>query len=184
MKIMNMEVAHNLMVLVISGSMGSGKTTVLGEASDLLGAAEVLHAAIDLDSLALGHLPAAAAASDDLLIRNLAAVWHNYAATGITRLLLSEVLDTAAKRERLRQTIPGAEIVVCRLRATFDTMQQRIRLREPGMLQDQFVARIGELEASLDAGRVEDFSVQNDGRSVTEVAREILVRAGWLSKQE
>ena len=63
-------------------------------------------------------------------------------------------------------------------------MQQRIRLREPGMLQEQFVARIGELEASLDAGRVEDFSVQNDGRSVTEVAREILVRAGWLSKQE
>ena len=179
---MNIVVAHNLKVLVISGSMGSGKTTVLGEASDLLAAAEILHAAIDLDSLALGHLPAAA--SHDLLIRNLAAVWNNYAAAGITRLLLSEVLDTAAKRERLRQTIPGAEIVVCRLRATFDTMQQRIRLREPGMLQEQFVARIGELEASLDAGRVEDFSVQNDGRSVTEVAREILVRAGWLSKQE
>ena len=179
---MNIEVAHNLKVLVISGSMGSGKTTVLGESSDLLGAAEILHAAIDLDTLALGHLPAAA--SDDLLIRNLAAVWNNYAAAGITRLLLSEVLDTAAKRERLRQTIPGAEIVVCRLRATFITMQQRIRLREPGMLQEQFVARIAELEASLDAGRVEDFSVQNDGRSVTVVAREVLVRAGWLSKQE
>ena len=179
---MNIEVAHNLKVLVISGSMGSGKTTVLGEASDLLRAAEILHAAINLDCLALGHLPAAAA--DDLLIRNLAAVWNNYAAAGITRLLLSEVLDTAAKRERLRQTIPGAEIVVCRLRATFNTMQQRIRLREPGMLQEEFVARIAELEASLDAGRVKDFSVQNDGRSVTEVAREVLVRAGWLSKQE
>ena len=55
---MNIVVAHNLKVLVISGSMGSGKTTVLGEASDLLGAAEIIHAAIDLDSLALGHLPA------------------------------------------------------------------------------------------------------------------------------
>ena len=74
--------------------MGSGKTTVLGEASDLLGAVEILHAAIDLDSLALGHRPAAA--SHDLLIRNLAAVWNNYAAAGISRLLLSEVLDTAA----------------------------------------------------------------------------------------
>ena len=179
---MNIVVAHNVKMLVISGSMGSGKTTVLGEASDILGAAEILHAAIDLDSLGLGHLPAAA--SDDLLIRNLAAVWNNYAAAGITRLLLSEVLDTAAKRERLRQTIPGAEIVVCRLRATFDTMQQRIRLREPGMLQEQFVARIAELEAWLDAGRVEEFSVQNDGRPITEVAREVLVRAGWLSKQE
>ncbi len=182
MRIMNIVVAHNLKVLVLSGSMGSGKTTVLGEASDLLGAAEILHAAIDLDTLASGHLPAAA--SDDLLIRNLAAVCNNYAAAGITRLLLSEVLDTAAKREQLRQTIPGAEIVVCRLRATLDTMQQRIRLREPGMLQEQFVARIAELEASLDAGRVEDFSVQNDGQSITMVAREVLVRAGWFSKQE
>ncbi|HTE90354.1 MAG TPA: hypothetical protein VK639_15445 [Terriglobales bacterium] len=179
---MNTVVAHTVKVSVIFGSMGSGKTTVLGEASDLLGAAEILHAAIDLDSLALGHLPAAA--SHDLLIRNLAAVWNNYAAAGITRLLLSEVLDIPAKRERLRQTIPRAEIVVCRLRATFDTMQHRIRLREPGMLQEQFVARIAELETSLDAGRVEDFNVQNDGRSVTVVACEVLVRAGWLSKQE
>src|SRR2546425_13188035 len=112
MRIMNIVVAHNVKMLVISGSMGSGKTTVLGEASDLLGAAEILHAAIDLGSLALGHLPAAA--SDDLLIRSLAAVWHNYAAAGITPPLPSEGLDTAAKRGRLRQTIPGAEMVASR----------------------------------------------------------------------
>ncbi len=48
------------------------------------------------------------------------------------------------------------------------------------MLQEQFVARVAELEASLDAGHVEDFSVENDSRAVTEVAREVLVRAGWL----
>ena len=66
------------------------------------------------------------------------------------------------------------------IRARLETMQQRIRLREPGMLQEQFVARVAELEASLDAAGVEDFSVENDGRSVTAVAREILARAGWL----
>ena len=57
---MNTVVAHTVKVLVISGSMRSWKTTVLGVASGLLGAAEILHAAIDLDSLALGHLPAVA----------------------------------------------------------------------------------------------------------------------------
>lgn len=165
-------------VLVISGSMGAGKTTVLGEASDILSAADIPHAAIDLDLLGLGHLPAGA--PDDLTVRNLAVVWNNYAAAGVTRLLVSEALDTAAKRERLEKAIPRAEIVVCRLRATLDTMQQRVRLREPGILQEQFVARVAELEASLDAGRVEDFSVENEGRSVTDVAREILVRAAWL----
>ena len=44
-------------VIVITGSMGSGKTTVLGEASDLLTARGVVHAAIDGDALANGHLP-------------------------------------------------------------------------------------------------------------------------------
>jgi cytidylate kinase len=165
-------------VLVISGSMGAGKTTVLGEASDILNVSGIPHAAIDLDALGLAHLPAAV--SDDLMIRNLAAVWNNYAPAGITRLLLSEALDDIIKRERLRQAVPGADIIVCRLRAKLETMQQRIRLREPGMLQEQFVARVAELEASLDAGHVEDFSVENDGRSITEVAREVLVRAGWL----
>jgi hypothetical protein len=165
-------------VLVISGSMGSGKTTVMAEASDLLTAANILHAAIDLDSLGLGHLPPAI--SHDLAIRNLAAVWSNFAAAGLSRLLLSEALDTAAKREAVRAAIPGARIVVCRLQASLETMQRRIRAREPGLLQEQLVARAAELEASLDAGRVEDFIVQNDGRSVTAVARELLVRAGWL----
>jgi ABC-type uncharacterized transport system YnjBCD ATPase subunit len=171
-------VSTDVHVIVISGSMGSGKTTVLAEASDVLAASGVVHAAIDMDLLSLGHLPAAA--SHDLMIRNLAAVWNNYAAAGVTRLLLSEALDTAAKRERIREAVPGAEIAVCRLRAKLETMQQRVRLREPGMLQEQFVARVAELDASLDAGCVEDFSVENDGRSVTAVAREVLLRAGWL----
>ena len=168
----------NVKVLVISGSMGSGKTTVLGEASDLLTAADVHHAAIDLDCLALGHFPPRTSA--DLAARNLAAVWNNYAAAGVDCLLLSEAVDTAAKRQTLERVIPGSQLVVCRLRAGIDTMQPRVRMREPGIRQEEFVARVAQLEASLDAAGVEDFSVSNDGRSVTDVARELLARAGWL----
>ena len=36
-------------LLIISGSRGAGKTTVLSEASDLLSLAGIAHAAIDLD---------------------------------------------------------------------------------------------------------------------------------------
>ena len=42
-------------LLIISGSMGAGKTTVLSEASDLLAQADIPHAAIDLDWLAVMH---------------------------------------------------------------------------------------------------------------------------------
>jgi hypothetical protein len=47
-------------------------------------------------------------------------------------------------------------------------------------LQQQFVARVAELETLLDRAGVEDFAIGNAGRSVTDVAREMLTRAGWL----
>lgn len=164
-------------VLIISGSMGAGKTTLLGEAVDLLKAANIHHAAIDLDALDLGHLPISA---NVLLRRNLAAVWGNYAAAGISRLLISGALETSAQRDEIRSAIPDARIVICRLRASLETMQHRVRLREPGPLQEQFVARVAVLESALDASALEDFAVDNDGRPVADVAREVLARAGWL----
>lgn len=166
-----------IFVLVISGSMGSGKTTVLGEASDLLTKAGIAHAAIDVDALSIGLIPDG---PEDLNTRNLAAIWTNYAAAGVERLMIAEALDTAAKLDEIRRAIPNADVVVCRLRAGVDTMQQRVRIREPGMLQAEFVNRVEALEASLDRARIEDFRVDNDGRGVTEVAREVLARAGWL----
>ena len=170
---------HEIKVLVISGSMGSGKTTVLAEASDLLTAADIPHAAVDLDALRLGYLPAATA--DELEIRNLAALWRNYAASGATRLLIAGALATSDKRAQLQGVIREATILVCRLRARLSTMERRVRARELGILQERLVARVTELETALDAGQVEDFSVENDGRSLTDVTREMLIRAGWLN---
>jgi hypothetical protein len=165
-------------VIVISGSMGSGKTSVMAEASDLLAAAGVIHAAIDLDGLGIGHVPEGA--WPDLAYRNLAAVWQTYARAGATRLLLAEAVETADELDRILAAVPESEVVVCRLRARLGTMQQRVLAREPGMLQDTLVARVAELESILDAAQLEDFSLVNDEVSITDVARELLVRAEWL----
>ncbi|MBI1872935.1 MAG: hypothetical protein HYS05_03480 [Acidobacteria bacterium] len=165
-------------LLVISGSMGTGKTTIMAEASDILSAQGVEHAAIDVDSLGTAHLPREL--SDDLTCRNLASVWGNYAAVGVKRLLLACAIEDGAELDRLYRTLQIAEGVVCRLRAGVQTMEQRIRVREPGMLQEQLVRRAVELEAVLDRTHVEDFSIANDDRPVTDVAHELLRRAGWL----
>jgi len=159
--------------------MGSGKTTVLGEASDLLGAAGVPHAAIDLDWLAMARLPRGVVA-DRLMFQNLAAVWPNYAALGVERLLIARAVESREQRLQFLAAIPHAEVVIGRLTASLSTMQQRVRLRERGLLQQTLVARVAELEAILDRAAVEDFTVENDNRSVTEVARDVLTRAGWL----
>ena len=167
----------SVQVIVLTGSMGAGKTTVLGEASDLLSARGVVHAVIDLDDLAAAGM--SDAVSTDLTYVNLAAVWSNFARAGVTRLLLAEAVETAEELSRIRAAIPDSTVVVCRLTAPVETMQRRLRTREPGMLQQTFLARARELEEVLARARLEDFCVSNDDRSVTDVAADVLKLAGW-----
>ena len=54
-------------------------------------------------------------------------------------------------------------------------------MRESGVLQQQFVDRVSELNAALDRARLEDFAIANENRSLTEVATEMLLKAGWLA---
>ncbi len=132
-------------VIVISGSMGAGKTIVMAEASDLLSANGIVHAAIDADNFGVVFLPGTASA--DFMYRNLGAVWSNFAAAGVDRLLLAEAVEHRGELDRIRMALPDAEISVCRLTARIETMRRRIRVREPGLLQEQFLARVAELNA-------------------------------------
>lgn len=164
-------------ILVISGSMGVGKTTILGEASDLLTAAKVPHAAIDLDAISLPLLPEPL--SRDVHLRTTAAIHQHCAAAGIDRFLVAVAIDDPNYLGDLN-TAFGGDIVVCRLKARRDTMAARLRIREPGMRQDEFVERSRQLDAALDQLGLEDFSLPNDDRHVTAVAAELLRRAGWM----
>ena len=166
-------------LLIISGSLGTGKTTVLNEATDLLTEAGIPHAAIDLDALAVMH-PRLEPHGVGLLFANLASIWPNYAAAGAERLIVARVVEERAELERYRAAVPGAEIVVCRLTAPVSLMHERLRVREPGMYQEWALARAAELDGILARAGVEDFVVDNGpGRSVGDVAWEVLARAGW-----
>ena len=167
-------------LLVISGSLGAGKSTVLSEASDLLAEAGVPHAAINLDALAVMH-PRADPHGEGLAFANLAAVWPNYAAAGVARLLIARVVEDRADLDRYRAAVPGAQPVVCRVTAPLAVMRERLRIREPGMFLPVALARAEDLDAILDRARIEDFVVDNGpGRAIGDVAREVLERAGWL----
>ena len=170
--------ADAVRLLVITGSMGSGKTTVLGEASDLLASQGITHAAIDADALANGHLPAGVNLKDG----NLRAMVQNYILAGVRMFLVAEAVESRRDLESIHEAAGTSDIVVCRLRAPLNVMQQRVRVREPGLLQQTFLERVVSLEALLDAVSLEDFSLTNDEHcSVTAVATELLVRIGWLA---
>lgn len=158
--------------------MGSGKTTVLGEASDILSERGVVHATLDLDAIGTVLLPEESA--KDLTVRNLEVVFSNFVAAGITHVLLATAVESHDHLQALRSALSEPELVVCRLTAAVDTMQCRLRIREPGMHQERFIARSQSLNETLSAAEVEDFTTANDGRNVTDVAHEVLRRAGWI----
>jgi len=167
-------------LLIITGSMGAGKTSVLAEASDILALRHIVHAAIDLDALGLAHLPSAAS-TDDVMSRNLQSVCENYAALGVTRLLVARAMETREELDLCHTTVSAARTTICRLTAGIATMQQRVRMRETGVLQAQFVERVAILDAILDRAQLEDFAVINENRSINDVAQEMLMKAGWIS---
>jgi hypothetical protein len=167
-------------LLIITGSMGAGKTAVLAEASDILTLRKIVHAAIDLDTLGLAHLPSAAS-TDGVTYRNLQSICENYAALGVTRILLASAVEDRAQLELCRSAVSAQNTAICRLTASLGKMQQRVIMRETGMLQQQFVDRVAILDAILDRATLENFAVVNENRSVTEVAQEMLAKAGWIS---
>ena len=168
-------------LLIITGTMGAGKSAVLAEASDILTKRRMAHAAIDMDALGIACLPSGIRA-DGVMFDNLGSVCKNYSALGVQRFLLARAIEDAHQLRRCQEMIAATTTVVCRLTAGIEVMKQRVGHRETGSLRQEFIARVAELNGILDRARLEDFTVSNENCSLTEVALEMLVKAGWTSK--
>jgi len=168
-------------LLLITGTMGAGKSTVMAEASDLLEREGIEHAAVDVDFLGLAYV-ASTPTNHDAMYANLECVCRNYARLGVRRFLLARSVETPEELERCRHGASADRVVICRLVASMPTLLARVTRRETGILQAEYVARVETLNASLDRAGLEDFTTVNENRSVTEVAHEMLVRAGWLAE--
>jgi predicted kinase len=177
-------VAVPVPTLLISGTVAAGKSTIAAEINDTLAALEIPNAAVDLDAL-VWQWPSSSEWNSDLMFENLAALWPNYQAHGVTHLVLAGVLEDAADLEHHRVAVPGAQISVCRLTAPQATRIDRLRQRmPPGARLDWHLARTGELDGILQRRAHEDFVVDNGPRQPREVAIEVLLRAGWISNQQ
>lgn len=169
--------------IIVTGPVGVGKTTVAQEMGLLLLDAKVPHANVDFDQLTACY---PRPADDDrwgtkLGLANLGALWKNYALSGARRLIIARVIESRGELERFRQAVPGADIVVVRLRAAPETLQARVRQRRQGDME-WHLNRAVELAPLMDAERVEDMLVETDGRDPTSIAREVLRHVGWLGE--
>lgn len=170
--------------LIVTGPVGVGKTRIAYEIANLLEEAALPHACIDMDTLRSCYpRPANDRFNIALGLKNLAAVWENCRLAGATHLILADVVESSDERAAYRAAVPDATVTIARLRASLDTLAERVGVRETGSGHEWHLHRAAELAAQMDRDQVEDFVVETDGRTVTAIAREIVERCGWLASQ-
>lgn len=168
-------------VLVVSGSIGAGKTTVLGEIADLLRSCGESFGAVDYDAFTQVF---PAPEDDPFRIRFGATVlggyWKAAAGQGATRLVIAGVVESEADLAAMLEGIPGAEPFVVHLAVDMGTLERRVTRRETGSGRDWHLARTAELHRALPRpGTIDAVVEAGDDRTVGEVAGEILRLAGW-----
>ena len=169
-------------VLVISGAMGAGKSTVMEAVGDLLVERDVPSSMIDLDFLGQVYPPP----PDDpvlngLIVESLAALWPGFSRRGVRLLVAARLIRSAAIWESYRSSIPGAEWTLMRVTAPREVIEARLRKRHELDISPRVLERHSrwsiEVTQDLDEREIEDFTVVNEGPLRT-IAEEILER--WL----
>ena len=117
--------------------------------------------------------------NERLIHRNLACIWANFRQAGADRLILVRVLEARSLLRHVANAVPGAEIIVVRLRAPLAVLHARIRSREASD-PSWFLGAATHTAEALEQARVEDHLVDNQDRPVATVAAEVLRLAGWL----
>lgn len=167
--------------LFLGGRSGVGKSTVAAEVARILTAADVAHALIEGDALDQAH-PEPWRHGIPLAERNLAAMWRNYRESGWTRVVYVNtvsVLEMPALTAAL-----GGEVAAVAVLLTADdaTASRRLAGREIGSGLAEAVERSAAAAPRLETGAPDEVHrVATDGRTVAEIAAEVVALSGWVT---
>lgn len=169
---------------MLTGTIGAGKTTLAEAISEVLHERHIRHALIDLDWLGQiypvpeGHDPY----GYQLAIDNLSCIWQNFLDAGATSAVIAGTVLGSEQLERLRSAIGGTAttISVALISAPEEVLYERIRSRDSGALQQDFLRRTGALAKEIEAAGIHDSVVINNGVDPRELATKILVSHNWI----
>lgn len=179
-------------ILWLHGADAVGKTTVGWEIYTRLADRGVGVAYVDTDNL--GFVTPSYDDPIELVARNLASMWPNFAEAGGRCLVVAGIIVTPEHRRRIEAAIPGTALTLVRLTATPATISERIVRRgriegadSDGAVSgltldglDEYATRAAGFAARLDADGLADVAVATDGLAVPRVATHVLAAVpGW-----
>ena len=163
-------------LILISGPVGVGKTSVAQEMSNQLAKTGVAHTFVDLDALTYTY----PRRDDDpygqnLALKNLQAVWANAQIYNPGVLIVARVIETPEGALKIADTVNASECTIVRLEAQDETLLNRVRQREQGTARVWHEARALELSQSLSETDFANLVLGTDDRSVGDIANEIIL---------
>jgi CobQ/CobB/MinD/ParA nucleotide binding domain len=163
--------------VLLTGTVGVGKTAVAVELGRVLAERGQKAAVIDLDWL--GWLTGAGAVDTELLIRdNLVATWVNYRDRGATRVVLVRMISDPRHLAALRNTLEDVSLTVVRITTSPERIEARLRKRDTGAELEEHLAESGAMTTRLDASKIEDLQVSNDA-TAHDAAVRLLELLAW-----
>jgi GTPase SAR1 family protein len=170
-----------VLVLVLTGPPGAGKTSVLTALVDALSDDDIAHAAVEVEALVWTH----PAVTREQWARHVRAICELHRQAGHRLLLVAQTLETDADVTELLAAVAADQVFLVRLEARPATLVRRIVEREPPAWSglDDLVEHAQELAASMPALSGVDLILSTEGERAEDVAARIrAARPDWLSR--
>jgi energy-coupling factor transporter ATP-binding protein EcfA2 len=167
--------SDDVTLVVVSGPVGVGKTTVSEELSGLLEADKISHTFVDLDGLAKTYpRQPNDKFGERIALRNLGDVWKNARKLGVKNLIVARVVESAEGAERIERAVGAVASCIFQLNASDSSLLARVRHREIGAARAWHEKRALELGAKLRSSNVADVQIETDDKTAPQIAQEIL----------
>lgn len=168
--------------ILLTGTIGAGKTTVLTEIGEVLDAALEPYALVDLDWLAWMR-PAAGSGvtATGVLCENLRHVAATFRSAGIRRIAVARAISDPTEVEAIRVALGADRLTVVRLTAAPSAIEGRLRARDRGVQLNQHLLEAQAFATAAEAAGIGDVVLRTDDADPAAVARAAMASAEWIS---